>query len=354
MRLIIAGGGTGGHVFPAITIADEVLRRDQNDELLFVGTERGMENDLVKKRGYKIKHISSKGAVGRGVLKGVLAYMSAFKGLLQSFTIIREFKPDMVLGVGGYVSGPMVLAAALMRVPTAICEQNTVPGVTNRVLSKFVSRIFTSFPSSVDYFPGDKVTVSGNPVRREILEGTAVNKDNDVITILIFGGSQGAHKLNTIIPEALSKLDIKVNVIHQTGKNDVEQVDEAYKKCGTQAQVLPFIDNMSEAYGKSDIVVARSGAGTISEITALGLPSILIPFPHATNNHQLENAKVVERAGGGIVIEEKDLNTETLLNTLNIILDNEKLIDMAAYAKKIGNPQAAGVIVDEIYVLAGD
>jgi len=355
MRIIIAGGGTGGHVFPAISIAEEISERSQEDDILFVGTERGMENQLLLKKGYEIKHISSRGFVGRGLFKTVIAFFYAFKGLFDSISIIRSFRPDVVLGVGGYVSGPLVLGAVLLRIPTAICEQNTVPGVTNRILGRIVDKIFASFDSSVLYFPSRKVLITGNPIRKEILNSTYSSQNTESLSVLIFGGSQGAYSLNHSVPKAFSRIENKkISIIHQTGGKDFNFVKNLYSDYEINAHVLIFIDDMAEAYAKSDLIIGRAGAGTVSEITSLGKPSILVPFPYAAHNHQLENARILESLDAAVLIEDKDATPEKLALTLTKLLDEDKLNIMAANAKKLGKPEAARVIVDELYNLAGD
>lgn len=355
MRIIIAGGGTGGHVFPAISIADEISERNNNDEILFVGTQKGMENELVRKNGYQIKHISSRGFVGRGFIKTIVAFFIALKGVFDSLSIIRKFKPDVALGVGGYVSGPFLLAAFLVRKPTAICEQNTVPGVTNRVLGKFVNKIFASYDSSIQFFPSKKVLITGNPIRKDILMTPENSQSSDSISILVFGGSQGAYSLNRAVPQALSKIDHNnISIIHQTGKKDFDHVNSLYKQGGVNAEVLEFIDDMACAYAKSDLVIGRAGAGTIAEITALGKPSILVPFPFAAHNHQFENAKILEQQGASVLIEDKDATPEKLAHTLTNLMDRDKLNTMSQNAKKLGRPEASKEIVDELYKLAGD
>ncbi len=352
MKVIIAGGGTGGHVFPAISIAEEISKRDGKNDILFVGTKRGLENDLLLKRGYKIEHISAEGIKGRGPIRSVKALFSALRGLMDSVSIIRRFKPDVVLGVGGYVSGPMLLAAAVYGTPTAICEQNTYPGVTNRILGKFVKRIFTTFEESARFFPRSKVVLTGNPIRSEILQNNNREIKSEKTVILVFGGSQGAQKLNRSVPEALAKLD-DISVIHQTGPNDYENVKKAYGNYDIEARVLPFIEDMAGAYAEADFVIGRAGAGTISEITALGKPSLLIPYPYATNNHQMENAKVLERAGASVLVEDKDATPENLLEALTDALRKDKLHSMACSAATLGKPHAAKAIVDEITRLTG-
>ncbi len=355
MKIIIAGGGTGGHVFPAISIAQEISERDQGDEVLFIGTKAGMENELVLKNGYEIQHISSRGFVGRGFFKTVLAAFSAFKGLLDSISIIQKYKPNIVLGVGGYVSGPFLLAASLLRVPTAICEQNTIPGVTNRILGKIVNVIFASYDSNVQYFPSKKVLITGNPIRRDIISASNNSRGSDDISVLVFGGSQGAYSLNRFLPEAFSKIEqANISIVHQTGKKDYEFVKQLYSDNRVEAKVLQFIDDMAGAYSDSDLVIGRAGAGTIAEVTALGKPSILVPFPYAAHDHQLENAKVMQDYEAAVLIEDKDATPEKLAFTLTDLLNRDKLNDMSNNARKLGRPEAAKEIVNELYRLAGD
>jgi UDP-N-acetylglucosamine--N-acetylmuramyl-(pentapeptide) pyrophosphoryl-undecaprenol N-acetylglucosamine transferase len=355
MKVIIAGGGTGGHIFPAISVAEEILKRSGTNEVLFAGTKKGLENELLSKKGYRVEHISARGIKGKGVKKSIAALISACKGVSESMSIIKRFRPDVVLGVGGYVSGPMVLSASLRGVPTAICEQNSYPGITNRILGRFVKKVFATFEESVGFFPGGKVVITGNPVREEILRVKSIKDDTETVTVLVFGGSQGAHKLNESVPEALSKLGrADIRVIHQTGDRDYETVKNAYAGRGIDARVLRFIDDMARAYGEADFVIGRSGAGTVAEITALGKPSLLIPYPYATNNHQLENARVLERSGAAVVVEDGDARPENLHAALTKLLHRDKLTTMASNARSLGKPDAAARIVDEISRLAGE
>ncbi|MEM7009338.1 MAG: undecaprenyldiphospho-muramoylpentapeptide beta-N-acetylglucosaminyltransferase [Thermodesulfobacteriota bacterium] len=354
MRIIIAGGGTGGHVFPAISVANEISERNEGDEILFVGTKRGMENELVVKHGYEIKHISSKGFVGRGLLNKGLASVHAIKGLLDSASIIKDYKPDVVLGVGGYVSGPFLMSAVMLRVPTAICEQNTVPGVTNRILGRFVDKIFASFDSSVQFFPSHKVHITGNPIRKDILNSKVESSEGDSINILIFGGSQGATSLNRSLPQAFSKIKREnINIVHQTGKKDLDLVSDLYDDHGIDASVHEFIHDMAEAYSKAHLVIGRAGAGTIAEITALGKPSILVPFPFAAHDHQLENAKILHERQAAFLIEDKYATPEKLAQELENILQIEILESMSEQSKRLGKPQASKDIVDTLYKMAG-
>ncbi len=352
MRIIIAGGGTGGHIFPAISIAEEILIRDSENKVLFVGTKRGMESRVIK--NYAIEFISSEGVVGKGLMEGLRGIASAIRGFFGSLRIIREFKPDLVLGVGGYASGPMVFAASVFMIPTAICEQNSIPGITNRILGKFVKMVFTSFGESIRFFPRKKAILVGNPVRRYILAGENLGRKQSGFTVLVFGGSQGSHRLNLSVPKAFGILGRKdISLIHQTGDNDLDNVRKAYEWYGIRAEVFPFIEDIGSAYKHSDLVIGRAGAGTIAEITAVGVPSILVPYPFSAYNHQFENAKSLERAGAAVVIEDKDAVPERIAEILSDLLKREKLKQMGERAKSLGKPDAAKRIVDEIYKLVG-
>ncbi|MBI4228688.1 MAG: undecaprenyldiphospho-muramoylpentapeptide beta-N-acetylglucosaminyltransferase [Deltaproteobacteria bacterium] len=350
MRVIIAGGGTGGHIFPAISIAEEIARRDPGNEILFVGTKNGFEVDRIQREGYNLKFINSGGIVSMGFVRGFKGVLFAVRGIFDSLRILINFKPNVVIGVGGYVSGPVVIATCMLLTPSVICEQNAVPGLTNRILARFAKRVFATFQRSTRYFPNDKTVVVGNPVRAEILNVNSVYKNHRGIKILVLGGSQGAHKLNVSVPKAIGMLGRNdLFIIHQTGNMDIEDVRKTYEWYGIRAEVLPFIDDMANVYNDTALVIGRSGAGTISEITVLGKPSILIPYPFSANNHQLENAKVLERAGAAVIIEDKLAFPERIAETISDLLNNNKLDEMMIRSKNLGKPNAAKDIVDEIY-----
>jgi UDP-N-acetylglucosamine--N-acetylmuramyl-(pentapeptide) pyrophosphoryl-undecaprenol N-acetylglucosamine transferase len=355
MKVIIAGGGSGGHVFPAVSIAEEIRRRNRGHAVLFVGTKQGLEKKANLPPGCELEYISSSGIMGKGVSKGLKAAVLAFKGLFESISIIKKFDPDVVLGVGGYVSGPVIFAALVLSVPTAICEQNSIPGITNRILGRFVKKIFASFEESVKFFPRKKTMIVGNPVRSEILLGGKLSTvKNGLINILVFGGSQGARRLNLSVPKAFAILDRRdVAIIHQTGQKDMEDVKKTYDWYGIQAEVIPFIEDMARAYERADLVIGRAGAGTIAEVTALGKPSILVPYPFSAYNHQLENAMIMSKAGAAVVVEDKDAVPEKLAQVLNNLLKGDILKEMGTKARELGKPEAATKIVDEIYKLAG-
>lgn len=351
MKVILAGGGTGGHIFPAISIAEEIERRSEKNKVLFVGTKTGLEKEIVPKNGFEIQFVNSKGIIGKGTLHKLRAIFSVLTSIISSFKILRNFKPDIVIGVGGYVSGPTVLAAYLNRIPSAICEQNFIPGFTNKVLSKFVKKIFISFDDGKKFFPQKKVVVTGNPVRTDLVDTIVFKSDRktDALGIFIMGGSQGAKKLNNVVPESLKKVGIKnMLVVHQTGEKDKLFVKKKYKDLEIKAEVKSFIDNIKEVYLKSDLVISRAGASTISELSIMGKPSILIPYPYATYNHQLFNAKFMEKQGASILIEEKELNSVTLAEKISQITKKNSLNKMSEAAKKIGKPEAVKNIVDEL------
>ncbi|HEX3036872.1 MAG TPA: undecaprenyldiphospho-muramoylpentapeptide beta-N-acetylglucosaminyltransferase [Thermodesulfobacteriota bacterium] len=354
MRIIIAGGGTGGHIFPAISVAEEIIGRNPENKVLFVGTRKGMEGKVLSKTNYPLEYINSGGIAGKNIIQSLRGVALALSGFWGSLEIIRKFNPDAVIGVGGYASGPVILAAWMLRIPTAVCEQNVVPGITNKILGNFVKRVFASFNESVKFFPKDKTMAVGNPIRSSILADGGSNSTRNGFTILVFGGSQGAHKLNLTVPKAFGILGRQdVFLIHQTGDKDLDQVRKTYEWYGIQAEVLPFIENIGNAYKNADLVIGRAGAGTIAEITAIGKPSILVPYPFSAYNHQMENAKVLEKSGAAVVIEDKNMIPESLAETLSRLLRKDTLQEMGERAKSLGKPDAAKRIVDEIYKLCG-
>jgi UDP-N-acetylglucosamine--N-acetylmuramyl-(pentapeptide) pyrophosphoryl-undecaprenol N-acetylglucosamine transferase len=356
LGMVIAGGGTGGHLFPGIAIAEEFLGRSPSHRILFIGTERGLEKKILGGLGLPLRTIRVEGIKGRGPMQTPGAVAKIPGSLVASFRILREFGPDIVVGVGGYASGPAVLAARLMGVKTAIAEQNAFPGVTNRILGNFTDRIFLAFSASQRWFPKKRTLVTGNPIRAAFLaERPEEGKDCPLFTILVFGGSQGAHAINRIVSEALdSLLHLKGRLffIHQTGESDRETVADAYGKRRFTAEVTPFIMDMAGAYRRADLLLCRAGATTIAEITVCGKASILIPFPFAVNDHQTRNAEVLSRAGAAEVIAEKDLSGPLLAALIERLHRNPEAVrKMAASAAKLGNPSAAKDIVDACLVL---
>ncbi len=350
---IIAGGGTGGHLFPGIAIARELERRFKNSEVLFVVGHRKMELEILSRYGYKVRHIDIEGVKGRGWKKGLAVLLKLPKSFRQSMYILKEFSPALIIGMGGYSAGPICLAAKLMRIPTAIHEQNSYPGLTNRLLSRFVDHVFISFEESRNYLKARSVSLTGNPVRRELFfDNTVEVPDSEVFTILVVGGSQGARAINEAFAEALvylRELGRSPRVIHQTGDKDYKRVMEDYRHRGVEGEIAPFILDMRRAYRRASLVVTRAGATTIFELAALGKASILIPYPYATNHHQEINAKSLVRAGGAEMIQQSDLSGEALAQILMKYMDDPSALEeMGKKARKMGRLDAAREIADEL------
>ena len=356
MRLVIAGGGTGGHLFPGIAVAEEFLSRDSGNEVLFVGTGRGIEARVLPRLGFRLEFIEAAGIRGKGGLSQLKGMAMLLYGYAQSRKILKEFQPDRVLGVGGYASGPVVLAARGMRIRRYIHEQNAIPGMTNKVLARFVEEIFISLDESQKYFPKGKTLVTGNPVRREILTaaGMARNKgpEPDGFHLLVFGGSAGAHSVNQAVMGALPYLRDyrdKLLVTHQTGENDLAEVRQAYDNEGFQAEVIPFIDDMAGAYLGASLVVCRAGATTIAEVTACGKACIFIPYPHAVDDHQRRNAEALLKKGAGFMLLERELSGESLAKMIIALIEAPDRIARAEEsARSLARLDASKVIVDEM------
>jgi UDP-N-acetylglucosamine--N-acetylmuramyl-(pentapeptide) pyrophosphoryl-undecaprenol N-acetylglucosamine transferase len=351
MRLIIAGGGTGGHLFPGIAVAEEFLARGAENEVLFVGTERGIEARLLPKLGYRLALISASGMKGMGTTRKLLSAGRLLYGYAQSRKILKEFKPDLVLGVGGYASAPLVLAAKGMAIPRFIHEQNALPGITNKVLGRIANGIFISMPESASFFPKNSTMMTGNPIRKEILWSfhERVRSAGNGFSILVFGGSAGAHRINTALIEALPHLERvreRLKIVHQTGEKDLAQVREGYESRGFRAEVKGFIDDMSAAYGAADLVVCRAGATTIAEVTACGKGCIFIPFPHAADDHQTKNAESLLKRDAGFMIPEEELTGERLAQQILSMMDHpERLAEVEKNARSLAQLDAAQAIV---------
>jgi UDP-N-acetylglucosamine--N-acetylmuramyl-(pentapeptide) pyrophosphoryl-undecaprenol N-acetylglucosamine transferase len=362
MKIIMTGGGTGGHIYPAIAIADKIRRKHPEAEVLFIGTERGMEKDLVPKSGYDIRFITVSGFNRKKLWKNFKTAIDLAKGNLQANKIINEFKPDLVIGTGGYVCGPVVRAAHKKGIKTFIHEQNAFPGVTNKLLEKYVDKVFVSFEESKDYFKDqNKLIVTGNPIRKSFLTCQMGNSREKLgikpseFVLLCFGGSLGAGKINSTMIHVLEAFrgipDARLFFI--TGRNYYQKVLESVEERGIalsdNIKLLEYVDNMHEYLSASDLVISRAGALTVSEITACGKASILIPSPNVTGNHQYFNARVVADKGGAVILEEKDLTDEKLLGTIMRLKNNkEALNSMSEASGKAGRLDAADVIYDHL------
>lgn len=362
MKLIIAGGGTGGHLFPGIAVAEEFLSRDSSNQVLFVGSEKGIEARAIPKLGYRLELISAAGIKGKGGFAKLKGAAMLLYGYAQSRKILKEFMPDLVMGVGGYASLPMVMAARGMEIPRFVHEQNALPGLSNRVLARVADRIFISIGESARFFPPDKTMLTGNPLRKQILNGIAVGRGHDgdlsgssdrQFNLFVFGGSQGAHALNVALPKAISVMQAsdkaRLKIVHQTGEKDLKEVSETYASAGVYADVRPFIDDMAGEYGKADLIVCRAGATTIAEVTACGKACLFVPFPYATDDHQRKNAEALLKSGACEMLLERELSDRRLADTLSRLMhDPEGIRRIEANAAGLARLDAAGVIVDEM------
>lgn len=355
MRLVIAGGGTGGHLFPGIAVAEEWLDRSPDNSVLFVGTEKGIEARLLPKLGYRLELITAAGVRGKGNLARLKGLAMLLFGYAESRKILKEFRPDAVLGVGGFASGPLVMAAKGMQLPCFIHEQNAIPGFTNKVLARFVRKVFVSFAGTVKFFPEGKSIITGNPLRRQILAQVTQAASADEqgrFRLLVFGGSLGAHSINLAMAEALAQLKERadtIRIVHQTGANDLGDVQEAYRSAGMDAEVVPFIDDMASAYGSADLIVCRAGATTVAEVTACGKPCLFIPFPHAVDDHQRRNADALVNNGAGFMLIEQELSGAVLAQKIMELMDDrERLINTGCAARGMARLDAAQKIADLI------
>lgn len=354
MRLIIAGGGTGGHLFPAMAIAHAVKEQDPAAAVLFVGTRHGIEARILPEYGLPLRFVSTRGMRKTGFMNKVRASLELPVALVQSLGIIREFRPDFVLGVGGYASGPLVAAAVCLRVPTGIQEQNSVMGTTNRILSRFVDVIFTSWEKTEPQPPGHKTIVAGNPVRADLLNVEhQYQREPDRFKVLVFGGSRGAASINRAFTQNLDVLKPcahQLKVVHQTGADGVRDVENAYRAAGIQAEVKDFIRDMGPAYQWADLVVCRSGASSLAEITAFGKPAIVSPYPYAIGDHQTKNARVLETAGAVRIVADRELANGALVkNVVELMKQRETLAYMASKSRLFGRPDAAQTIAEELF-----
>ena len=360
LRVLIAGGGTGGHLYPGIAVARELLRRVPDARVTFAGTARGIESRVIPKEGFELDVLRSTGLKGAGTAALVRGFALLPVSGVDAWRILSRRAPRVVIGVGGYSSGPVVLAAAIRRIPTLLLEQNAVPGVTNRLLARVVSAAAVTFESTVTYF-GRRGFVSGNPVRSEFFQ----TSDGDVheaggagaTRILIFGGSQGAHAINVAMVEAAPRLAAghgRMAITHQTGERDLEYVRDGYRRAGLEARVEPFLYAMDREVRAADLVICRAGATTIAELTAAGRPAVLVPLPTAADDHQRKNADVLARAGAAELIEQSRLTGDVLADRiLALAADGDRRRAMAEAARRFARPDAARVIVDRVLELAG-
>ena len=354
LRLIVTGGGTGGHLFPGISLAQAMMGAYPSCEVLFIGTERKVDRTALSSLGFETTTIKSQGIKGKNFLSIVKALFQQPMAIWQATKIIRKFKPDLVFGVGGYVTGPVILASRLLGVTTCIHEQNSIPGLTNKLLGHIANKIFVSLPGSEKYFPTPKTILSGNPVRSNIIKASREPKtisEQEPFTLLILGGSQGARRLNSLMLEAaescLSKLSPPPFIIHQTGGHDEETVRMKYAELGLNARVQAFYSDMAKIYSQADLIISRAGATTLAELTVFHKPVILIPFPYAADNHQEINGRYLVEAGAGFMFRQEDLTGEILGTEIKRLLDNKEILaDMSKNSGMVSKPEATETIIN--------
>ncbi len=351
LRVIVAGGGTGGHLFPGIAVAREILRRQQDAVVTFAGTERGIESRVIPREGFELDVLRSAGLKATSLAARVRGFSLLPLSGLDAWRILSRRRPDAVVGVGGYSSGPVMMAAAARRIPTLLLEQNAVPGLTNRLLARVVSAAAVSFESTVGFF-GGRGFVSGNPVRPEFFD-PAPPRAPGPPRILIVGGSQGAHAINVAMVEAAPGLAAGgIAVTHQTGERDIGLVRDGYRRAGLEARAEPFLFDMADQMKAADLVVCRSGATTIAELTASGRPAIFIPLPTAADDHQRVNAEAVAAAGAAEVIPQAELTGARLAGRIAALAGDEPARQtMSAAARTLARPGAAAAIVDRLMAL---
>lgn len=359
MRVLITGGGTGGHVFPGIAVAEAITNAAPETEILFVGGSRGLEAKAVPEAGYSFEPVPATGLLGKRWLHIPMVFWTALRGLIASTRILARFDPDVVFATGGYVSGSVSLAGVLRRIPLVLHEQNSVPGMTNRVLARMAREVHLNLPSARRWFAKrEHLKLSGNPIRKTILDGdrlrglTQFGLRRDRMTVLVIGGSQGARSINRAAVGAIRMLLRDRNdlqFILQTGRRDLSFVRGRLSRWRNEACVRPFIEEMGDAYALADLVVARAGAMTLAEITACGKPAILIPFPYATHNHQQANAQAMVDAGAAEMILDKELKPEKLTAAILKFVDTPQILrEMSISTLTLARPEAAQKIADAL------
>lgn len=364
MKVILSGGGTGGHIYPALTIADQIKKLRPEADIIFVGTKQGLEKDIIPRYGYPLRFIEVAGFRRSLSLDTLRSGIKLFTGLYDAYKIISTEKPDLVIGTGGYVCGPVVFMAALRKIPCCIQEQNAMPGVTNKILSRYVRKVFLGYKEAARYFSGNgELEFTGNPIRTEILEHTKENAlaelglDPSKKTVLVSGGSRGAQSINRAMLEAELALSgrSEVQVLHATGEaNYAGYMAEVEKRGGVADNIIikPYLHNMPVALAAADLAVFRAGAIGLAELMAKGIPSLLVPYPYATANHQEFNARAVEAAGAARMVLDKELTGDKVLEAIeHLLLHSEELDSMREAAKGLGRPQAAETIAKQALAL---
>lgn len=351
MKVVVSGGGTGGHIYPALALIRTIKKKHPDTEFLYIGTEKGLEANIIRREHIPFEAIDITGFKRSLSFENVKTVIRFVKGVKKCNQLLKQFKPDVVVGTGGYVCAPVVYAAAKSNIPTVIHEQNSVPGLTNKFLSRYVDRVAICFDIVRDYFPENKVVLTGNPRASEVINDSKsgelkkVGLKDDQLTALIVGGSRGSRPINDAVIRSLPQLANKpYQILYVTGDVHYKDVKEEVSLVGQPSNIaiVPFIHNMQEVLPEIDVVVGRAGATSLAEITALGLPSILIPSPYVTNDHQVKNATTLTTVGAAVMIEEKDLSSKQMVEALDQVLKNkETRKDMSEASAKLGLPDAA-------------
>lgn len=358
LKIVMAAGGTGGHLFPAIAIADAVREISRDNTCLFIASGKDLERKIISSAGYDMETIKVSGFAGLGLFKKIKALSKVPFAIIKSGYILKKFGADAVVGMGSYTAAPVLLASRFLGIKTAIHEQNRRPGMTNRLMSKYAGRIYSSFEDTFSVDDNEKYRFLGNPVRKDIVEFSCQEKagnDHDGLRVLVLGGSQGSRSVNAAVSKAVEILSHKngvaerVEFVHQTGPTDLPEVKTAYEKSGIKADVQAFFQNMADIYSWADLLICRAGASTVAELTVMGKPAIFIPFPAAAGGHQSENAEALAEAGAALLIEEKDLSPEILADRILDFLNfPEKLKKMGGASISFGKPGAAKEIANDI------
>jgi UDP-N-acetylglucosamine--N-acetylmuramyl-(pentapeptide) pyrophosphoryl-undecaprenol N-acetylglucosamine transferase len=355
VRVVIAGGGTGGHLYPGIAVARELIGRVPDAQVTFAGTARGLEATAVPREGFALDVLRSAGLKGKSIASRLRGAALLVPGMADAWRIVARRRPDVVIGVGGYSSGPVVLAAWLRRVPTLVLEQNAVPGLTNRLLSRLVDAAAVTYEETLAFFHG-RGFVTGNPVRAEFFAAADVaRRSASPERVLILGGSQGAHAINVAVVAAAAELvreHPRLELVHQTGSRDLADVERGYAAAGVQARAAAFLDPVVAEVMAADLVICRAGATTLAELAAAGRPAVLVPLAAATDDHQRKNARVLAGAGAAVMVEERDLDGAALARVAGALLnDPARRAAMAAAMRALARPRAAADIVDRVLAL---
>ncbi len=357
MNVVIAAGGTGGHFYPALALAEEFCRQAADTSVTLVGTGRALEQTMLAGTQWQMEPLRVQGVVGRGIWSSIRALLLIPGSVWRCLRLLRTAKADLVVGTGGYTSPPVVIAALLLGIPRVVVELNAIPGIANRVLGPLANRIFLSFKHAMPYFHAGKVSVVGTPLRRAFVATTPCLGSGRIDTLLVCGGSQGAQAMNSIVLEAIQSSSLirsRITVIHQSGLNDFDRVSRSYRMMNVKAEVVAFIEDMPRTLRRTDLVICRCGALTLSEIAACAKPSILIPFPQATHNHQESNARVVEGAGAGIMLLQPALTGAKLAEEIEGLLrDPDRVRRMAEQSLRLRTTGSAEAMVHECYWLLG-